>query len=84
MPGGSTRPPPPAPDEIHDLVVDRKWTATLAERFDAELDRVLRAVAAGVSDLAARYAEPLPDLEAAVASARAKVAAHLREMGVQA
>ena len=73
-----------SPSEIRDLVVDRKWTATLAERFDAELGRVLRAVAAGVSDLASRYAEPLPDLEAAVAAARAKVAAHLREMGVQA
>ena len=73
-----------SPAEIRDLVVDRKWTDTLAERFDAELDRVLRAVAAGVSDLASRYAEPLPDLEAAVAAARAKVAAHLCEMGVQA
>lgn len=70
-------------NETKELVVFRKWCETLSARFAAEQTRVRQQTAAEVKALAARYAETLPDLEAKVKALREKVAAHLKEMGVE-
>lgn len=68
--------------EIKALVIDDKWFASLRAAIDAEVQRLTQRLAARVNDLDARYARPLPDLEADVAALSAKVAEHLRRMGV--
>jgi len=73
-----------AEGDVKNLVVDNKWSDALSARFEAEFDRRLAAIAAEVKALAERYAVPLSDLEADVSRLRAKVMAHLREMGVEA
>mgnify|MGYP003318455387 CR=1 FL=1 len=69
---------------VIDLVVEEKWCKTLGARMHGEYHRVMQQVSAEVQSLAARYAETLPDLEARVKTLRGKVAAHLKEMGVEA
>ncbi len=69
---------------VKNLVVEHKWLPDLSARFRGELDRTLSAIASEVKALAERYETPLPALEANVAALRAKVMAHLAEMGVEA
>ncbi len=71
-------------EEIKVLVVDDKWLAAIAGAVQKELDRVSQALAGRIRELAERYAEPLPALEQEVAALSARVAAHLKKMGVQA
>ena len=71
-------------NETKDLVVFHKWCERLSTRFAAEQAHVRQQTAAEVQSLAARYADTLPDLEARVKTLRGKVAAHLKEMGVEA
>ena len=70
-------------DETKELVVFHKWCENLSARFAAEQARVRQQTAAEVQSLAARYADTLPDLEARVKTLRGRVAAHLKEMGVE-
>ena len=69
--------------DVMNLVVDHKWREGLSRRFASELDQALSTIAAEVQSLAARYADTLPDLEERVKTLRGKVAAHLKEMGVE-
>ena len=68
-------------DEIKTLVVEDKWLTTLAADVQTELDRVSQALTGRIKQLAERYAEPLPQLAADVATLNAKVEAHLQKMG---
>ena len=70
-------------DETKELVIFHKWCENLSTRFAAEKAHVRQQTAAEVQSLAARYADTLPDLEARVKTLRGKVAAHLKEMGVE-
>lgn len=70
--------------EVKALVIDGKWLAKLQADVQAELDRVSQRLTGRVKDLAERYARPLPVLEAEVASLSARVAEHLRAMGLSA
>lgn len=63
------------------LVVEDKWIATLREAIDGELGRTAQALTTRIKSLTERYAEPLPDLNDAVARLEAKVAQHLEQMG---
>jgi type I restriction enzyme M protein len=68
-------------DEIKILVVDDKWMGTLAAVVQAELNRVSQALTGRISQLAERYAMPLPKLTESVESHAALVNEHLRKMG---
>jgi type I restriction enzyme M protein len=68
-------------DEIKTLVVDDKWTGTLAAVVQSELDRVSRALSGRIKQLAERYAIPLPRLNEEVASLADHVDEHLKKMG---
>ena len=69
-------------DEIKTLVVDDKWLATLAAAVQGELDRVSQTLTGRIRQLAERYATPLPQLTAEVATLAARVEEHLKKMGV--
>ena len=71
-------------DEIKTLVVIDKWLATLAAAVQGELDRVSQTLTGRIRQLAERYASPLPQLTDEVEQLAAKVAQHLKKMGVEA
>jgi len=68
-------------DDIQTLVVDDKWLATLAAAVQGELDRVSQTLTGRIRQLAERYATPLPQLTAEVATLAARVGEHLAKMG---
>ena len=68
--------------EIKTLVVEDKWFASIHAAIDGEVQRLTQALAARVQELEERYAQPLPDLEHEVETFSAKVAVHLKNMGV--
>lgn len=61
-------------------MVEDKWLTTLAADVQTELDRVSQAITGRIKQLAERYAEPLPQLAANVATINTKVEAHLNKM----
>jgi type I restriction enzyme M protein len=70
--------------EVQTLVVDDKWLPRLAADFAAELERVAGRLTGRLGELTERYATPLPALEQEVDALAARVAGHLRRMGVEA
>jgi type I restriction enzyme M protein len=68
-------------DEVKVLVVDDKWLAELHARVDGELDRVSHALNARVMQLAERYHDSLPALDAQASELSGRVYARLRSMG---
>jgi type I restriction enzyme M protein len=68
-------------DEIKALVVDDKWLATIATAVQGELDRVSQTLTGRIRQLAERYATPLPQLTAEVATLASRVDEHLKKMG---
>jgi type I restriction enzyme M protein len=68
--------------EVQTLVITDKWLPHLEQAVHAELDRTIQALITRLRDLADRYATPLPELEADVARLSARVAQHLKQMGV--
>jgi type I restriction enzyme M protein len=69
------------PEATSDLLVVYKWLATLHHAVAQELTRLSQALARRLDELAARYQQPLPRQEAAVADLARQVHAHLQAMG---
>jgi type I restriction enzyme M protein len=63
------------------LVVDDKWLATIAAAVQGELDRVSQTLTGRIRQLAERYATPLPQLTAELATLAKRVEGHLKKMG---
>jgi type I restriction enzyme M protein len=70
-----------ADDDIHVLVVDDKWLATVEGAVQGELERVSQTLTGRLRELAERYATPLPKLTAELSVLVARVDEHLRTMG---
>jgi len=70
-------------DEVKDLIVQDKWFATLNSSIEAEIERVTQQLANRVKELNERYAEPLPLITQNVEDLSAKVAEHLKAMGLE-
>ena len=68
--------------EIKTLVVEDKWCASIRAAIDGEVQRLTERLAIRVQELEERYARPLPALEQEVEVLSAKVAGHLKRMGV--
>jgi type I restriction enzyme M protein len=68
--------------DIKVLVVNEKWLAELEERIRSEVERVTQQLANRLKVLHERYAKPLPSLEAEVEVLSAKMAGHLKAMGL--
>lgn len=71
------------PDEVRELVIHRKWLPALRDRLLGLMQTVTHSLTAEVNALAERYATPLPEIEAHIASLEDKVNAHLKEMGFE-
>jgi len=69
--------------EIKTLIVQDKWQATLQTNIQAEIERITQQLANRVKELEERYAEPLPQIEQDVQDLSAKVAGHLKAMGLE-
>ena len=70
-------------DEVKDLVVQDKWFATLNSSIEAEIERVTQQLANRVKELNERYEQPLPQITQNVEALSAKVAEHLKAMGLE-
>ncbi|WP_429168374.1 type I restriction-modification system subunit M [Aeromonas rivipollensis] len=69
--------------EITTLVVTDKWQASLQAAIQAEIERVTQRLANRVKELEERYSSTLPALTQNVAGLEAKVAGHLKAMGLE-
>jgi type I restriction enzyme M protein len=67
--------------EIKALVVDDKWLATLDAAIHGEMDRISRQITQRTSELADRYALPLPFVAERASKMEAAVTDGLRRMG---
>jgi type I restriction enzyme M protein len=68
--------------EVKTLVVDDKWLPAIGEGVKKEIDRVSQSLTGRIRQLAERYATPLPQLVDEVEELSAKVAEHLKKMGM--
>lgn len=69
--------------DVKSLLVQDKWQATLQASIQAEIERMGQQLAGRVKDLEERYAEPLPQISQSVEVLSAKVAEHLKAMGLE-
>ena len=70
-------------NEIKTLLVEDKWQASLSAALEAEIERVTQQLANRVKVLEERYSSSLPQLTKNVSELEAKVAAHLKAMGLE-
>jgi type I restriction enzyme M protein len=68
-------------DEIKKLVIEKKWFASLDKSLSDEMQRISQQLTSKVSDLAERYSQTLPEIDAEIADLEAKVVSHLKQMG---
>ena len=68
-------------DEIKKLVIEKKWFASLDKRLSDEMQRISQQLTSKVSELAERYSQTLPEIDAEIADLEAKVVSHLKQMG---
>lgn len=68
-------------EEILDLLVNRKWYATIFEGIKALYVTTSHQMTNRIVELVERYENTLPELSAAVADYESKVKAHLERMG---
>ncbi|MDR0784515.1 MAG: SAM-dependent methyltransferase, partial [Treponema sp.] len=68
-------------DEILELLVNRKWYNTIYEGIHALYTAISHNIANRVTELAARYEEPLPAVAERVVEYESKVKSHLERMG---
>lgn len=67
--------------EIKQLVVEKKWFASLSARLDNEMERISQHLTAKVSQLAERYTDTLPQIDTEIDILEKKVNNHLTVMG---
>ena len=68
-------------EEILDLLVNRKWYATIFEGIKTLYVTTSHQMTNRIVELVERYEDTLPELTAAVADYESKVKAHLKRMG---
>ena len=67
---------------LKDILVHDKWLPVLEYALAEELSRTVRQVEERILELDARYAHPLPELARNVEALSARVAEHLKRMGL--
>ena len=68
--------------EIKTLAVEDKWFANIRDAIEGEMQQLTQRLAGRVKELEERYIRPLPELEREVEVFGAKVAGHLKRMGI--
>ncbi len=69
------------PEEVKELVIERKWMNELDRRIVSEIDKISSKLSDRIKQLAERYKETLPQIEQEVEELAAKTEGHLKEMG---
>ena len=67
--------------EIKELVIEKKWFASLSARLDGEMQRISQTLTTSISDLAERYGQTLPEIDKEISGLEDKVKKHLTAMG---
>nr|WP_231703837.1 class I SAM-dependent DNA methyltransferase [Arthrobacter sp. zg-Y179] len=70
--------------EVQDLIINRKWGATLQRQINSEVTALSQTLIARLAALATRYANTLDELDAAASHFAARVDLHLSELGIRA
>lgn len=70
-------------EQVIDLLVNRKWLATIGNGIEVIYDEVANQLSDRITQLADRYAYPLPRIEQEAARLEARVKASLKEMGYE-
>ena len=68
--------------EVKPLVVRHKWFASIQTSIENEIQRLVQGFTERIQELEERYADPLPELASEIDEFSAKVAVHLKNMGV--
>ncbi len=67
--------------EIKDLIVDKKWMATVKQTIQVEMSQISQKLTKRIKELAGQYEKPLPELASETEALVSKVEAHLNRMG---
>lgn len=67
--------------EIKELVIEKKWFATLAACLDGEMQRISQTLTTRISDMAEQYEQILPEIDSEIVGLEEKVKKHLSTMG---
>ncbi len=70
-------------EDIKSLVINDKWLGAIEAALQTELASVTQRLTGRVTELAERYAEPLPQIISDVANLSASVDNHLKRMGAE-
>lgn len=69
------------PADVQTLTIERKWMDKLRADVQTEIDAISQRLTARVKELAERYAEPLPHIDARARALETRVTEYLKEMG---
>jgi type I restriction enzyme M protein len=70
-------------EQIKDLLINRKWHTQIYEGIDTLYRTVSQSITERIVEIAERYENTLPELEAAVSDYETKVKNHLKKMGFE-
>jgi len=68
-------------NEVINLVVDKKWLASISAMIQNEMQQVTQRLSADITAIVERYEQTLSDINAEVSDLEAKVNEHLAKMG---
>ncbi|MCD9580712.1 type I restriction-modification system subunit M [Tenacibaculum maritimum] len=68
--------------EVRELVVDKKWLASLQATLQTEMDAISQRLTSRIQELAARYEHTLTELDGTTNMLENKVSEHLKTMGL--
>lgn len=71
-----------SPKEVKELVLEKKWMATLQTNIQGEIDSISQRLTSRIKELGERYEMTLGKLSESVAELELKVAGHLQKMGL--
>ncbi|MCD9585611.1 type I restriction-modification system subunit M [Tenacibaculum maritimum] len=69
-------------EEVRELVVDKKWLASLQASLQTEMDAISQRLTSRIQELAARYEHTLTELDGTTNMLENKVSEHLKTMGL--
>ncbi|MFL0104569.1 type I restriction-modification system subunit M [Tenacibaculum maritimum] len=69
-------------EEVRELVVDKKWLASLQATLQTEMDAISQRLTSRIQELAARYEHTLTELDGTTNVLENKVSEHLKTMGL--
>ncbi|WP_407266738.1 type I restriction-modification system subunit M [Tenacibaculum maritimum] len=69
-------------EEVRELVVDKKWLASLQTTLQTEMDAISQRLTSRIKELAERYEHTLTELDGTTNVLENKVSEHLKKMGL--